>query len=212
MYTFFLCFSFVHACAARRLCLCPCVANVHTCGWQPRTRAQDLACGREEISGSFPSTSNSYFPPLFITCSHLPFSYLGLSCFIPLPLPPLLCLSWPGFHFLPLKSTLHLCAVTSEQKQLRTSQRSIKNPLFLSSFLFIFHLCAVLGTDSISHLSFHSFECPQLQGTWSGVSPSCKLCESFTESSVLHKMYFFFQTSHQGKNSRQNRRMPDAKT
>lgn len=36
----FLCFSFVHACVTRRLCLCPCVSNAHTCGWQPRTCAQ----------------------------------------------------------------------------------------------------------------------------------------------------------------------------
>lgn len=148
MYTFLYVFSFVHACATRRLCLCPCVANVHTCGWQPRTCARDQASDRDKITGSFPTTSNSYFPLLFVTCSHLPFSYLGLLFFIPPPLPPLCCLSWPSFLFLPLKSMLHLCAVTFEQKQLRTSQRAWTSSFSHPGFI---HQSAVLASNSKSN-------------------------------------------------------------
>lgn len=89
--------------------MCTCAGDkrerVHTIRSLITTRPRDL----------FPSTSNS--PSLYVF--H----------FIPRPLPPLWCVSPdPGFAFSP-ESKLRLRAVTFEQKQLRTSHRSIKKTL-----------------------------------------------------------------------------------
>lgn len=71
----------------------------------------------------FVSTSHHNFLPLFITCSHPPQLLSWPLLLYPSSTSPSVSLSWPSFLFLPLKPMLHLCAVTFEQKLLRTSQK-----------------------------------------------------------------------------------------
>lgn len=71
----------IHACAARRLRLCPCVSNARTCGWRRRTRVRDQASDHKEMTESLcppqsaslsPTPIYHMFTPLFLLSTHPP--------------------------------------------------------------------------------------------------------------------------------------------